>query len=153
MKVLEIFREKHTHTHKHWVVERYLLIELLNSPSHYLPFQTYSLIACHFCWTFRTCSFGCNLYLPFCLVSAPKLWNCMNSCIKTIQLYYEVNFVIKIALNSDWVRRSLYVSLGSHKYGTLEGNLVYVPVMDPGFGSWQNYSQQISFWWYWSWLG
>jgi hypothetical protein len=30
---------------------------------------------------------------------------------------------------------SLYVSLGSHRYGTLEGNLVYVPVMDPGIGS------------------
>jgi len=30
---------------------------------------------------------------------------------------------------------SLYVSLGSHRYGTLEGNLAYVPVMDPGFGS------------------
>jgi hypothetical protein len=25
--------------------------------------------------------------------------------------------------------------LGSHRYGTLEGNLAYVPVMDPGFGS------------------
>jgi hypothetical protein len=25
--------------------------------------------------------------------------------------------------------------LGSHRYGTLEGNLTYVPVMDPGFGS------------------
>jgi hypothetical protein len=24
--------------------------------------------------------------------------------------------------------------LGSHRYGTLEGNLVYVPVMDPRFG-------------------
>jgi hypothetical protein len=30
---------------------------------------------------------------------------------------------------------SLYVSLDSHRYGTLEGNLVYVPVMDPGIGS------------------
>jgi hypothetical protein len=30
---------------------------------------------------------------------------------------------------------SLCVSLGSHRYGTLEGNLAYVPVMDPGFGS------------------
>jgi hypothetical protein len=29
---------------------------------------------------------------------------------------------------------SLYVSLGSHRYGTLEGKLAYVPVMDPGFG-------------------
>ena len=27
------------------------------------------------------------------------------------------------------------VSLGSHRYGTLEGNLAYVPVMDPGIGS------------------
>jgi hypothetical protein len=25
--------------------------------------------------------------------------------------------------------------LGSHRYGTLEGNLAYVPVMNPGFGS------------------
>jgi hypothetical protein len=25
----------------------------------------------------------------------------MNSCIKTIQLYYEVDFVINAALNSD----------------------------------------------------
>jgi hypothetical protein len=25
--------------------------------------------------------------------------------------------------------------LGSHRYGTLEGNLAYVSVMDPGFGS------------------
>jgi hypothetical protein len=39
-------------------------------------------------------------------------------------------------LNSDWVRISLCVSLGSHRYGTLEGNLAYVPVMNPGFGSW-----------------
>jgi hypothetical protein len=29
----------------------------------------------------------------------------------------------------------LCVSLGSHRYGTLKGNLAYVPVMDPGFGS------------------
>jgi hypothetical protein len=29
----------------------------------------------------------------------------------------------------------LCVSLGSHRYGTLERNLAYVPVMDPGFGS------------------
>jgi hypothetical protein len=63
--------------------------------------------------------------------------NYINSCIKTIQLYYEVDFVINAALNSDWVCISLYVSLGSHRYGTLEGNLAYVPVMDPGIGSWQ----------------
>jgi hypothetical protein len=62
--------------------------------------------------------------------------NYINSCIKTIQLYYEVDFVINAALNSDWVRISLYVSLGSHRYGTLEGNLAYMPVMDPRFGSW-----------------
>jgi hypothetical protein len=29
----------------------------------------------------------------------------------------------------------LCVSLDLHRYGTLEGNLAYVPVMDPGFGS------------------
>jgi hypothetical protein len=29
-------------------IERYLLIELLNSPSHYLSFQAYSLLASHF---------------------------------------------------------------------------------------------------------
>jgi len=46
-------------------------------------------------------------------------------------------------LNSDWVKRSLYVSLGSHRYGTLEGNLAYVPVMDPGFGSWQLSPKQL----------
>jgi hypothetical protein len=63
--------------------------------------------------------------------------NYINSCIKTIQLYYEVDFIVNVALNSDWVRISLCVSLGSHRYGTLEGNLAYVPVMDPGFGSWQ----------------
>ena len=40
-------------------------------------------------------------------------------------------------MNSDWVKRSLYVSLGSHRYGTLKGNLAYVPVMDSEFGSWQ----------------
>jgi hypothetical protein len=80
--------------------------------------------------------FDCNLYFPLCLVSAPKLRIYINSCIKTIQLYYEVDFVINAALNSDWVRISLCVSLGSHRYGTLEGNLAYVPVMDPGFGSW-----------------
>ena len=62
--------------------------------------------------------------------------NYINSCIKTIQLYYKVDFVINAALNSDWVRISLCVSLGSHRYGTLEGNLAYVPVMDPEFGSW-----------------
>jgi hypothetical protein len=104
-------------------IECYLLTELLNSPSHYLSFQAYSLIVGYFCWT-------------LCLVSAPKLWNYINSCIKTIQLYYEVNFVINVVLNSDWVSRSLYVSLGSHRYGTLEGNLAYVSVMDSGFGLW-----------------
>ena len=31
--------------------------------------------------------------------------------------------------------KGLYVSLGSHRFGTLEGNLAYVSVMDPGFGS------------------
>jgi hypothetical protein len=77
--------------------------------------------------------------------------NYINSCIKTIQLYYEVDFVINVALNSDWVRISLCVSLGSHRYGTLEGNLVYVPVMDPGFGSWQYrwlFYRQFSFCYY-----
>jgi hypothetical protein len=54
------------------------------------PFQAYSLIAGHFCWIFRTCSFGSNLYLPLCLVSAPKLWNYINSCIKTI------NYIMKL---------------------------------------------------------
>jgi hypothetical protein len=68
----------------------------------------------------------------------------MNSCIKTIQLYYEISFVINVALNSDWVRRSLYVSLGSHRYGTLKGNLAYVPVMDPGFGSWHSHKSLIN---------
>jgi hypothetical protein len=29
-------------------IERYLLTELLNSPFHYLSFQTYSLLAGHF---------------------------------------------------------------------------------------------------------
>jgi hypothetical protein len=66
--------------------------------------------------------------------------NYINSCIKTIQLYYEVDFVINAALNSDWVMISLYVSLGSHRHGTLEGNLAYVPVIDPGFGSWHKHS-------------
>jgi len=113
-------------------IECYLLTELLNSPSHYLPFQAYSFIAGHFCWTFRTCSLVVLYTFPLCLVSAPKLWIYMNSCIKTIQLYYEVDFVINVALNSDWVR----ISLGSYRYGILEGNLAYVPVMDPEFGSW-----------------
>jgi hypothetical protein len=117
------------------------VIYSLSCWTHHLiiyPFQAYSLIAGHFCWTFRTCSFGCKLYLfSLCLVSAPKLWIYMNSCIKTSQLYYEVDFVVNAALNSDWVRISLCVSLGSHRYGTLEGNFAYVPVMDPGFGSWQ----------------
>jgi hypothetical protein len=80
---------------------------------------------------------------PLCLVNAPKLWTYINSCIKTIQLYYEVDFVVNAALNSDWVRISLFVSLGSHRYGTLEGNLAYVPVMDPGFGSWQKLSKEV----------
>ena len=62
----------------------------------------------------------------------------MNSCIKTIKLYYEIDFVVNAALNSDWVRISLCVSLGSHRYEILEGNLAYVLVMDPGFGLWQS---------------
>jgi hypothetical protein len=51
----------------------YLLIELLNSPSHYLSFQAYSLLAGHFFWTFRTCSFVKIYTFPLCLVSAPQL--------------------------------------------------------------------------------
>jgi len=119
------------------------VIYSLSCWTHHLiiyPFQAYSLIAGHFCWTFRTCSFGCKLYLfPLCIVSAPKLWIYMNSCIKTIELYYEVDFVVNAALNSDWVRISLCVSLGLHRYETLKRNLVYVPVMGPGFGSWHLY--------------
>ena len=43
--------------------------------------------------------------------------------------------------------KRLYVSLGSHRLGTLEGNLAYVPVMDLGFGSWQHvYSILQNFW-------
>ena len=30
---------------------------------------------------------------------------------------------------------SLYVNLGSHRYGTLEVNLAYMLIMDPGIGS------------------
>ena len=117
-------------------IEYYLLTELLNSPSHYYFFQAYSLIAGYFCWTFRTCFLVVICTFHLCQVSAPKLWNYINTCIKTIELYYEVSFVVSAALNSNWVRRSLYVSLGSHRYETLEGNLVYVPVMDPGIRSW-----------------
>jgi len=46
--------------------------------------------------------------------------------------------VLRWTLIEFWMI-SLYISLGSHRYGTLEGNLAYVPVMDPGFGSWQIY--------------
>jgi hypothetical protein len=99
-------------------------------------FQAYSLIAGHFVGPSEPALWLYFVHFPLCLVSAPKLWTYINSCIKTIQLYYEVDFVINAALNSDWVRISLCVRLGSHRYGTLEGNLAYVPVMDPGFGSW-----------------
>jgi hypothetical protein len=54
-------------------IERYLLTELLNSPSYYLSFQAYSLLAGHFCWTFRTCSFVEINIFSLCLVSAPQL--------------------------------------------------------------------------------
>lgn len=120
-------------------IERYLLTELLNLPSHYLSFQAYNLLAGHFCWTFKTCFLlKFVFFFSLCLVSASQLWIYINFCIKTIKLYYEVNFVISIVLNSNWViwRKSLYVSLSSHRYGTLERNLIYVPVMDLGFGSW-----------------
>jgi hypothetical protein len=68
----------------------------------------------------------------------------MKSCIKTIELYYKVSFVVTAVLNFDWLiwRISLYVSLGSHRYGTLEGNLAYVPVMDPGIGPWHKFTGQ-----------
>jgi len=54
-------------------IERYLLTELLNSPSHYLSFQAYSLLADHFCWIFRTYSFVEICTFPLCLVNAPQL--------------------------------------------------------------------------------
>jgi hypothetical protein len=119
-------------------IERYLLTELLNLPSHYLSFQAYNLLAGHFYWTFKTCFFVEICTFPLCLVSAPQLWIYINFCIKTIKLYYEVNFVISTALNSDWViwMISLYVSLGSYRYGTSERNIIYVLIMNPGIGSW-----------------
>ena len=46
-------------------IERYLLNELLDSPFCYLSFQAYSLLACDFCWTFKTYSFSCFCYLSF----------------------------------------------------------------------------------------
>ena len=59
----------------------------------------------------------------------------MNSCIKTMKLYYEVCLLLMLRTTLIELFKELYVSLGSHRLGTLEGNLAYVPVMDPGFGS------------------
>jgi len=54
-------------------IERYLLTELLNLPSHYLSFQAYNLLAGHFYWTFKTYFFVEICTFPLCLVSAPQL--------------------------------------------------------------------------------
>ena len=123
-------------------IERYLLTELLNSSSHYLFFQVYNLLTGHFCWTFRNCSFVEISTFLLCLVSAPQLWIYINFCIKTIKLYYKVNFVISAALNSNWViwMISLYVSLNLYRYKTLEKNVVYVLIMNLKIGSWQLFS-------------
>ena len=74
-------------------------------------FQAYSLIAGHFVGPSEPALWLYFVHFSLCLVSAPKLWTYINSCIKTIQLYYEVDFVINAALNSDWVRISLCVRL------------------------------------------
>jgi hypothetical protein len=57
---------------------------------------------------------------------------CSNSCIKIINLYYEISYVTMLhkTLFCLYRWKSLYVSLGSHRYGNLEGDLTYVPVMD-----------------------
>jgi hypothetical protein len=45
-------------------------------------------------------------------------------------------FVLRWTLIEFW-RISLYVSLGSRRHGTLEGNLAYVMIMDSGIELWQ----------------
>ena len=60
------------------------------------PFQAYSLIAGYFCWTFWTCLLVVICTFLLCQVSAPKLWNDINSCIKTITLYYEVSLLLML---------------------------------------------------------
>ena len=91
-----------------------------------------------FCWTFRTCFLVVICTFLLCQVSAPKLWIILTLVLK--QSNYVIKLVLLLMLRwtlIEFWRIRLYVSLGSHRYGTLEGNLVYVQVMDLGFGSWQ----------------
>jgi hypothetical protein len=45
--------------------------------------------------------------------------------------------------------RSLYVSLSFYMYGSLEGNLVYMPVMDLRIGSWHSPKRILVLGWLW----
>ena len=77
----------------HWVVELTLLFF----------FQAYSLLEVIFAGPSELVLLVViNIFL-LCLVSAFQLRICINSYIKIIKLYYEVSFIIIVALNFDWV--------------------------------------------------
>jgi len=124
---VECYRIIPKHTSFHLLIFHPILLSLLCSKF---------LFCCkRICFFFF---FFCNLYLFFYVLLVLHNYEFVLTLVLRQLNYYEVNFVVIVALNSDWLiwRISLYVSLSSHRYETLNGNLVYVSVMDPGIESW-----------------